>query len=865
MDSSFTFERYEIDENKKDIRFFYTLKHLDKIYNFQEVISLPSIVEIDEVDGMFQKILQSAHIALGMSYWKLFCPKKILFFTYSISPTQAEFWTKVFTKGFGEFYFKNSIHFEGLVHFPSDASIQDIPQSVELKDRSLVGIGGGKDSIVSARLLQKANLEITGFIVETQKDYQVTDHVGDALHIDTISLKRNIDPQLFDLKALPESFNGHVPISVIYACLGILSGYLYDYTNIIVSNERSSDEGNIEYLGVLINHQWSKSSEFEKLFQNYVKNTITPDLHYFSLLRPLSELQIARIFSREKEFLHIFSSCNRNFSIEKSTSRLWCRACPKCAFAFLILSAYLEKAEIQKIFGENLFDSKELQPLFKQLLGEEGHKPFECVGTPEEAKVAFSIIHERGEFEDSIAVKSFVQNTLPSIHNLKEMKDEVLSSKHSETIPKKFQSVISQIQNVCILDTFKGKKVLILGYGKEGKASEIFIQARYPDIILATADKSQSENYLDVQNEYDFVIKTPGIPKGLVTKPYTTATNIFFENVHKHQVIGVTGSKGKSTTASLIFHILKDAGKDVRLVGNIGSPGLEALLQPYSQNTIFIYELSSYQLDDISYSPHISVVVSLFPEHIPYHETIQKYFEAKHNIIQNADADDIYIYNEKFEILKSWADTFSGISLPYENDFTPSRSKLIGTHNQDNMRAAVTVARQFGIPDSICEKSISSFEPLPHRLENIGEFHGITFYDDAISTAPESTIEALNSLGTIGTLFLGGENRGYDFQLLIEKVAQNQIPNIVLFPDSGLAMRKIINSISSYNPNILTTSDMGEAVQFAFKHTKKGSICLLSTASPSYSVWKDFIEKGTLFQNFVKQYAKKNAGEKTES
>jgi len=211
---------------------------------------------------------------------------------------------------------------------------------------------------------------------------------------------------------------------------------------VIVSNERSSDYGNIEYLGEMINHQWSKSSEFEQLFQKFISQTLTPEIHYFSLLRPLSELQIAQIFSKEKRFHQIFSSCNRNFAIHNPGSHLWCGTCPKCAFTFILMAAYSSKGEVLNIFGDNFLDKKELFPLYKQLFGTEGHKPFECVGTPAEAVVAMTLIHEKQEFEDSLVMKEFVQNILPDNDSVNKLKYDVLVFKSRHMIPDEFQSII---------------------------------------------------------------------------------------------------------------------------------------------------------------------------------------------------------------------------------------------------------------------------------------------------------------------------------------------------------------------------------------------------------------------------------------
>jgi len=415
------------------------------------------------------------------------------------------------------------------------------------------------------------------------------------------------------------------------------------------------------------------------------------------------------------------------------------------------------------------------------------------------------------------------------------------------------------------LSEFAEKKVLILGYGIEGKATAEYIRTKYPQMKIGVSDRLEGADYLKKQYDYDFVIKTPGIPKKFITKPYTTATNIFFDAVPKNQIIGVTGSKGKSTTTSLIAHILKESGKDVRLIGNIGEPALKSLLTSYSSETIFVYELSSYQLDDIHYSPHISVITSLFPEHIPYHGSVEQYYEAKHSILKYADATDYYIYNKSYEILNSWGHVFLGKKIAVKGLTNHYETKLIGAHNYDNIELAFAVSRLFDISENEYFQSVKSFEPLPHRLENIGTFHEITFYDDAISTTPESTIAALHAIKNVETIFLGGEDRGYDFHQLGVELQKYHIQNIVLFPDTGAKIELIINELNEYHPRILHTSEMKDAVEFAYRHTKRNSICLLSTASPSYSVWKNFIEKGMLFQTFVKQYAQKNQNPKSSS
>ncbi len=414
------------------------------------------------------------------------------------------------------------------------------------------------------------------------------------------------------------------------------------------------------------------------------------------------------------------------------------------------------------------------------------------------------------------------------------------------------------------LQDLENKKILLVGYGTEGKATELFLKHIFPNIHITVADKSQGENYLAKQSEFDVAIKSPGVQKSLITIPYTTATNLFFQNV-KGITIGITGSKGKSTTSSLIYTILKQANKKVHLVGNIthkedkiGSPMLSELLVSNTSEDIWVIELSSFMLDDIVYSPHISVFTSFFPEHMDYHKTVENYFEAKSHIIEQATASDFFVYNSEFPELQSLANISKAKPVPFISQlpFAQKDIPLVGEHNISNVKAALTVAKILEIPTEIMHDAVKGFHALPHRLEHVGTFNGITFYDDAISTTPQSTIEAIKALPAIGTIFLGGQDRGYNFFELAQVIADADIENLVLFPESGEKIFDEVSKVSNKQYTILQTRSMEEAVAFAYKNTPKNTICLLSTASPSYTVWKNFEEKGNLFKYFVKKISK---------
>jgi len=396
------------------------------------------------------------------------------------------------------------------------------------------------------------------------------------------------------------------------------------------------------------------------------------------------------------------------------------------------------------------------------------------------------------------------------------------------------------------------KKILILGYGKEGMSVERFLKANASMSEIIIADKNDGEDYLLRQKEADLVVRSPGVRVELVFKKWTTATNIFFSNF-PGTTIGVTGTKGKSTTASLVASMLWTKGGDIRLIGNIGSPMLDELTTS-NKDTIAVIELSSYQLSDLYFSPHIALIVNWYPEHSDFHGSFDAYKKAKQNSIYFQNEKDYFIFDPEEKEVVGWTSLTKANPLPYTDDFPFELEKipLLGDHNKKNIRGALTVARLFNVTDEEAQKAVYSFIPLPHRLQNAGTFKGITFYDDAISTTPESTIAALRSLANVDTLFLGGQARGYDFSQLMQVIEERQIRALVLFPETGFRIKQLLFKMNDYNPNILEASSMEDAIAFAYRNTGVGHICLLSTASPSYSLWKNFEEKGDLFQKFAR-------------
>ncbi|MCX6759486.1 MAG: Mur ligase family protein [Candidatus Nealsonbacteria bacterium] len=460
------------------------------------------------------------------------------------------------------------------------------------------------------------------------------------------------------------------------------------------------------------------------------------------------------------------------------------------------------------------------------------------------------------------------------------------------------------------LKELKSKRILILGFGREGRNTFRFLRKLFPKKVLGIADKNEKvdqsclatelpfmeakvekkessstklsnrkikfyklhlgENYLKVLNDYDVIIKSPGIPFKIIPRSelrkLTSQTEIFFDN-YQGQIIGITGTKGKGTTAAMIYEILKVEGIKAHLIGNIGKPvlnllprptkwgegGDEARLQrPFSARPdVYVYELSSHQLYDLKKSPHIAVFLNLFADHLDYYRNFKEYADAKANITIHQKKDDYLVYNAQDKIVKEIAKKSKAKKVPIK-----------GEYYELNKVAARAVGRLFKISSKIIEKAIKEFKHLPHRLELVGTFERITFYNDASATIPEATMAAMETLGNkVETIILGGSDKNIDFKNLAKKVLESKIKTVILFPITGKRIWKDIVRQKRKETNrkgrVLNhffVNNMKDAVKLAYQYTKADKICLLSTACASFSIFKDYKEKGDLFKKYVRKY-----------
>ncbi len=320
-----------------------------------------------------------------LSYWKATCSPEILVRAGSLDAQQIVWWTDLLLHGMREFFYVNQIDFTQpdfvrISTSSSPAQERNLTDCSLSQDRDLVLMSGGKDSALSVQLLREVGRDFHCLLLNpTPAAQAITAQAGDQA---PIIARRTIDPRLLALNQAGY-LNGHTPFSAYLAMLGVTCAVLCGYRRVIVANEHSADEGNVEFLGREVNHQYSKTLRFESAFRWYSQTYLTKDVHYFSLLRPLYEVQIARLFAHYPQYFDSFASCNRN---QREGS--WCRECAKCLSTFTLLYPFLHFNDVTRIFGADLFERAEALPLIRELLGFAEHKPFECVGTTEEMLVA---------------------------------------------------------------------------------------------------------------------------------------------------------------------------------------------------------------------------------------------------------------------------------------------------------------------------------------------------------------------------------------------------------------------------------------------------------------------------------------------
>lgn len=431
---TFTFRSYSFDRETGEVKLVYAIDDME----FVEKVRFPMPTVVPKgIDVALDRALFALHLIGGVSYFKAKLPPKIVIESGKLTKDESAFWDKLYTMGLGEFFFKNDLDFRNYIHFPAEIETRVVGETAG--EGALLPIGGGKDSLVAIEMLREADKAFDLVMLgKHARIREVAAEVGKPLMV----IERELDAKLFELNK-QGAWNGHVPITAYVSLATSIVAILHGKHDVIFANERSANIPNVVVDGVPINHQYSKSVEVERELQTYIHASISPNVHVFSLLRPFSELDIARRFAANGRYFMIFSSCNRNYSQSGApTVTRWCGKCPKCAFVFIILAAFIPRRKMVEIFGEDLLMKSELLPLYQDLLGCGVMKPFECVADADEVVAAFALVEGRGEYDDSPIMRWFVENVLANRKDLDVLIKKELTPSDEHAMPEEYATIV---------------------------------------------------------------------------------------------------------------------------------------------------------------------------------------------------------------------------------------------------------------------------------------------------------------------------------------------------------------------------------------------------------------------------------------
>ena len=442
---------------------------------------------------------------------------------------------------------------------------------------------------------------------------------------------------------------------------------------------------------------------------------------------------------------------------------------------------------------------------------------------------------------------------------------------------------------------------VLVGAGREGRSTYHYLRQHYPELRLTIADQQppekwptdfqaliaqddhttavSDENYLDCLTDVELIFKSPGVPPHLPPLQMaeqngvviSSNAQLFFELTTHHTRIGITGTKGKSTTTALIHHVLQQAGMDVHLLGNIGTAPLSILRQDISPNAIFVIELSSYQLHDMRQSPEIAVLQNIVPEHLTWHGTFESYVDDKTNITRFQTDNATLIFNEDYPLPSKVAAETAAKTVPFglqggvctvQDDWLVINDERViaiadvplhGAYNLVNVMPALVIGRQLGLSNTQIADAIRTFETLEHRMQYVDTVNNVRYYNDSLATVPEATIAAIEGFRPAGVVLItGGYDREIAYDVLATAILQENIRHLVLFPTTG---ERILNALRAQTESVPTydmLTNMQDAVAIAAAKAQPGDVVLLSPASASFNLFKDYRDRGEQFMQAVK-------------
>ena len=838
-------------------------------YCFEESFeySFPPFVRQYE-EKEVQRAAEFVALAAVPSYYKAMLAKNIQC-DFDLTIEQVAFLQGLLGDGLAEFRFKNDIELTSSPSLRSLNKVEFEEMSGTLNGQTaIVPIGGGKDSATSLEIVKRSGLDIVGFSVGS---FPAIESCAKAASIELVHVNRQIDPKLFELNksGFP---NGHVPVTALTSALAILCATVMNAEKVIMSNESSADESTRVVDGYEVNHQWSKSSEAEKLIREAVASSGVR-VDYFSALRELSEFEIFSLFSNFEKFHGSITSCNNAFKIdEKLRSDRWCCDCDKCRFVFLGLSAYLGPKKVAAIFGKNLFDDSGQLQGFKDLLGISDSKPFECVGTTMESRMLLRNCLKFDDFNESVLGPA-LEETLDGLNELEEKLTNPISSNFIEaSISDAIRDLQVEQYSVRLAEYLSEMKIGVVGLGRD-TSSIIRFLSKYAgvssfdislpsngavsdsqfEIILEDNALTKYKDQLQLRQEAeildcDIVFVSPGISKysDIVVALDSKATTplawwLEYNKAHfpNKCFIGVTGTKGKSTTASLLNHVLPNS----IVAGNLGFAVGNISVRELIECDFVILEVSSFQASYVKKSPDIVAITSLFDCHIDWHRTPFKYRHDKLNLALHGASELIVS-----DTIADFAPLLSEIrNVQGSNSRTdvitlvPSVGRSLLQRNQEVVRAVVGLVSPL-ISSKELDELLDSFAELKHRQEIISTKNGVVYVSDVLTTVDDFILRYPNANIF---LLLGGADREVDQSELIHGLnLRREKVRCICLPETGLM-------VESELKNSQRAEDLMTGVNFAADLAEPGDIVLLAPGAPSFHRYKNYEDLADHFSRIV--------------
>lgn len=826
-------------ENRLEIQCSYSF---DKERNFTENFSF----DFGKIDEIFiddiPRYIELIAIAAAPSYFKA-SPTNQIAIDFPISSQVLEWTTSLFDEGLREFRFQNELDLLKIpiIIAPESAATKKKENKFD-KDLVLAPIGGGKDSATTLEILKRSNKNVVGFAIG---DFDAIKSTAKAAGISLVKVARHLDPELLEWNK-NGALNGHVPVTALTSTLACVAAYCIGASDVAMSNESSANEATRNVGDIEINHQFSKSFNAEKYLRRALDAHLGTPVNYFSLLRELSEYEIFSLFSMANSFHKSFTSCNKAFKIDKKArSKSWCCECDKCRFVFVGLSAFLDVKTVTKIFGKNLFEDAESEQGFLDLIGMGDGKPFECVGTLGETVLLMK------KALNKIPGESSLKKTLKEIKDIDFLS---LDQKSTGFIDDVYLKIIDEMKidryKQDVLSKLTNEKIGVVGLGRDTAGIITFLEnigyTTGINIFLPDDQDITDDEFLKanedlkindvgfarklVRNQSDLdkcslVFISPGISKygQLVTSLGERATTplawwlaLNKELLPEKIYVGVTGTKGKSTTTSMLNHVLEDSV----LVGNIGNSVGSLALDVLMNTRYVILEVSSFQASYVTVSPHVGVLTSLFDCHIDWHLTSENYAHDKQNLFDHG-CEVVFRYGEDAD----------------------------STLNEQNENMVIKVLKTIkpNLTKEEVKEKLLTFTGLKYRKELVAIKNGIYFISDVLATAPRASVEAIVDIAKTYPdakvyLLFGGANKNVDHSEVISEFNFITTPYVIVtLPDTG-------HEIEDQLKNSHHCDELAEGVEWASKNANEGDVVLLAPGGPSYHRYKNY-EK--LHEHFI--------------